>query len=107
MLVRLIGLVKIRPRSREAVALQVGGSGFNGSALAVDSDNTLQATVIAEINDIAIFVRFVVALILMFHIRSVLLVYIGTQTIRQDRPGKSRSAWSYNLIQGNLLPFPA
>ena len=74
--------------------------------LAVDSDNTLQATVIAEINDIAIFVRFVVALILVVHIRSVLLVYIGTRTIRQDQPGCSRSV-GYFLIEITFKCFLA
>lgn len=67
----LISPVKIRPRAGKTIVFQVSSSCLNRSTLAVDSYNTFETTVTAYIYDVAIFVRFVVALILVFHIRSV------------------------------------
>ena len=62
--------MKIRPWAGKTITFQECGSSLNRSALAVDGYHTFETTVIAGINDIAIFVRLVVALILMVHIHS-------------------------------------
>lgn len=69
--VRLISPVKISPWAGKTIVFQECGSSLNRSTLAVDGYNTFETTVIAYIYNVAIFVRFAVTLILVFHIRSV------------------------------------